>query len=396
MLSLSQIVTATELVGTPCFVCGWEPVAMRLSALEKIGSPLPLRHWLSFKTHPVKSLLSTWRSFGLGVEVVSEFEFAAALRVGFQPNQILVNGPLKHTWLPRYGERGIRVHFDSVRECQELTPIARDLDWQIGLRFHLRNCFDPDNPAQDAQFGLTGTEGKDAITIIRRAEVKITSIHFHLRSHLRETAPYLDSLIELAEVARDLDLSPAYVDIGGGLPNPSELIFGTDVPYGDLAPGLSDVFKHVPVLFPSASEIWMESGSYLTGSSAVLVTSVCDIKLRNSTRIILCDGGRSNHALVSDWESHCVLIFPTRSAQKVLTTVAGPNCMAFDFLARMPLPEDVAVGDKIIWTDAGAYHIPWETRFSRGLCPVVWIDANGDLTVARRRESPAEWWDQWE
>ena len=161
----------------------------RISALEKIGSPLPLRHWLSFKTHPVKSLLSTWRSFGLGVEVVSEFEFAAALRVGFQPNQILVNGPLKHTWLPRYAERGIRVHFDSVRECQELTPIARDLDWQIGLRFHLRNCFDPDNPEQDAQFGLTGTEGRDAIAIIRRAGVKITSIHFHLRSHLRETTP---------------------------------------------------------------------------------------------------------------------------------------------------------------------------------------------------------------
>src|SRR5258708_36926454 len=101
MLSLSQILSATELVGTPCFVCSWGPVATRLSALRKLDSPLPLRHWLSFKTHPVKSLLSTWQSLGLGVEVVNEFEFAAALQEGFHSTEILVNGPLNHTCLPR-------------------------------------------------------------------------------------------------------------------------------------------------------------------------------------------------------------------------------------------------------------------------------------------------------
>jgi diaminopimelate decarboxylase len=396
MLPLSQIVSAAELVGTPCYVCSWEPVATRLSALEKIDSPLPLRHWLSFKTHPVKSLLSTWRSLGLSVEVVSEFEFAAALQEGFPPASILVNGPLKHTWLPAYRVPGIRVHFDSVLECRELLPQSRDLNWQIGLRIHTRECFDPDDPDQDAQFGMTAGEAEDATVLIRGAGVSITSLHFHLRSHLRETRPCLDSLIELASVARHLHLSPIYVDIGGGLPNPSELIFGTNEPYGDLAPQLSDVLKCVPALFPSAQEIWMESGAYLTGSSAVLVTSVCDVKVRDSARVVLCDGGRTNHALVSDWESHRVLVVPVRSSQNVLTTVAGPSCMAFDHLVRMPLPEDVTVGDRIIWTDAGAYHIPWETRFSRGLCPVVWIGRDGNVTVARKRESPTEWWGQWE
>jgi diaminopimelate decarboxylase len=337
-----------------------------------------------------------WRSLGFGVEVVSEFEFAAALQEGFHPTEILVNGPLKHTWLHRYSIPGIRVHFDSVLECRELLTRSRDLNWQVGLRFHLRNCFDPDHPDQDAQFGMTTAEAEDATSLIRCAGANISSVHFHLRSNIRETGLYLDSLIELASVSRHLDLSPAYVDIGGGLPNPSEFVFGTDVPYGDLAPGLSEVFKCVPTLFPSASEIWMESGSYLTGSSAVLVVSVCDIKVRNVNRVLLCDGGRTNHALVSDWESHRVLIVPVRSARNVPTTVAGPNCMAFDHLARMPLPEDIAVGDKIIWTDAGAYHIPWETRFSRGLCPVVWIGSDGDFTVVRRRESPSEWWGQWE
>jgi hypothetical protein len=44
------------------------------------------------------------------------------------------------------------------------------------------------------------------------------------------------------------------------------------------------------------------------------------------------------------------------------------------------------VGDVIVWLDAGAYHLPWETRFSHGLCPIVWFDADERMSVARERE----------
>jgi hypothetical protein len=50
------------------------------------------------------------------------------------------------------------------------------------------------------------------------------------------------------------------------------------------------------------------------------------------------------------------------------------------------LPGDVDVGDVIVWTNAGAYHLPWETRFSYGLCAIVWFDRDERLVVARERE----------
>jgi hypothetical protein len=65
--------------------------------------------------------------------------------------------------------------------------------------------------------------------------------------------------------------------------------------------------------------------------------------------------------------------------------------MTDDRLGRWQLPESVAVGDVIVWLDAGAYHLPWETRFSHGLCPVVWFDRDEQLTVARSRESVESW-----
>jgi hypothetical protein len=47
------------------------------------------------------------------------------------------------------------------------------------------------------------------------------------------------------------------------------------------------------------------------------------------------------------------------------------------------------------WMDAGAYHLPWETRFSHGLCAVVWCDGDDALSLARERERPEMWAEAW-
>lgn len=145
---------------------------------------------------------------------------------------------------------------------------------------------------------------------------------------------------------------------------------------------------------PSITEVWLENGRYLSGTTAVLVVSITDRKRRDDAIYLICDGGRTNHALVSDWEEHSVEVIPQRGGAAELTTICGPTCMAFDHLGRFQLPA-ADVGDLIIWKDAGAYHIPWETRFSHGTCPVVWCDENWQPWVCRRRESLRSWWDQW-
>jgi hypothetical protein len=54
------------------------------------------------------------------------------------------------------------------------------------------------------------------------------------------------------------------------------------------------------------------------------------------------------------------------------------------------------MGDYIIWMNAGAYHIPWETRFSHGLANVIWCDNKGNMSLKRKMESFAKWWSNWE
>jgi diaminopimelate decarboxylase len=85
---------------------------------------------------------------------------------------------------------------------------------------------------------------------------------------------------------------------------------------------------------------------------------------------------------------------PKRGGAEILTAVCGPTCMAFDQLARIPLPRSLKAGDHLIWLDAGAYHLPWETRFSHGHAAVCWHDEQG-LQLVRERQSFENYWSQW-
>ena len=106
---------------TPFYLFSAVPIEEALTTLDARFGHLPLRHWLSFKTQPLKPLVQWWRQRNRSIEVVSEFEFLAARAEGFVPERILINGPAKHHWLPRHGVRRLNVNLDSLSEAQALA-----------------------------------------------------------------------------------------------------------------------------------------------------------------------------------------------------------------------------------------------------------------------------------
>lgn len=388
---------ALEAAATPFYVFSAEPIAGALSELRAWGAglPMPVRHWLSCKTQPIRPLLQWWRKQGLGIEVVSEFELQAALREGFLPTQILVNGPAKHHWLPRHPVHGLWVNFDSPAELPTLIPLAKSLGWGVGVRVHTTEEFDPEEPSRPTQFGMMRAEAVAALKQLGRADLRLETVHFHLRTNVAAPAIYERAVDEVAAICRAARFLPKYLDCGGGLPPPHVLDRQgqrVDKQF-DLAK-LAVVYDRARRHFPGLEELWLENGRFLSARSGALVARVLDVKARGRARHLICDAGRTTQALVSNWEAHELLTLPERTGSACPTTVCGPTCMAFDQLARRELPRSLRVGDCLVWLEAGAYHIPWETRFSHGLAAVVWHE-NDHLAVVREREPFAAWWGQW-
>jgi diaminopimelate decarboxylase len=347
----------------------------------------PVRSWLSFKTHPVSQLAQAWLQSGRGVEVVSEAEFVTARRLGCAASQLLVNGVAKHMWLGKHSTASLRVHFDSQTEIAALLPSALRDGWQVGIRCHVPAERDAHDARFGGQFGLSEVEADEACGTLQAAGLPIQGLHFHLGQAARRPGAYLESLDYLVSVCLSHQLQPRYFDCGGGIDGALD----TEDAFGEVAAGFAAATRRVP----SLRELWLENGRYLTRESAALTISVVDRKMRADGCYLICDGGRTNHALDADNGPHRLFSLPERGGTQILTTVCGPTCMTDDRLGRVLMSETVQPGDLMVWLDAGAYHLPWETRFSQGLCAVVWADETEQLSLARPRETPEQWASTW-
>lgn len=389
--------TAVHLAGTPCYLFLIGPVR---DALAQLSPPLgpTRRHWLSLKTQPLKPLLEAWRDWGFGAEVVSAYELAAAISVGLPGERILVNGVAKHHWLHEFDLVRLKVHFDSLAEVRGLRDMARRLQWHIGLRCQVPNGRDPEDPRFLDQFGMTVDELRHAVRHLLDGGVQPLGLHFHLGGDVSSADEYAIAVRHVRTLCDDIGFEPTYLDIGGGLPVEGERRIG---PNASTNPPFSlDRFNELVCslgrCFPHLQEVWLENGRYLTGAAGALVTRVLDRKDRHDCAYLICDGGRINHARMAALHQHDILIDPPRvGPATVMTTVCGPTSAGVDKLGRWMLPASVEIGDTILWMNAGAYHIPLETRFSVGTAPVIWFDADHVPRVVRHRETADEWWGQW-
>jgi diaminopimelate decarboxylase len=276
------------------------------------------------------------------------------------------------------------VHFDSLLELEALLPIALDQEWRVGVRLQAPDECDRRDPGFRGQFGLSHREAVEAMRRLRSAGADLQSVHFHLGQRRQEPGAYVRAVDRAADACDEAGVAPIAVDCGGALPAGDDA--DADAGFADL----SAAMRRAAGRFPALREIWLENGRFVTEASAALAVRVVDVKERDECRYLICDGGRTNHALAADTRPHPLLVLPHRSGRERLTTICGPTCMTDDRLGRWQLPESIGIGDVIAWLDAGAYHLPWETRFSHGLCAVVWFDEHEEAAVARRRETLPE------
>ncbi|MBL9172753.1 MAG: hypothetical protein JNL10_04395 [Verrucomicrobiales bacterium] len=370
---------------TPFFLFSAAPVSAAYETLGLLNPGRPQRCWFSAKTQPLEPLWTWWHRQGGGIEVVSEREFEAARAAGFSTDEILINGPAKHRWLPRHGARGLRVHFDSPFELKSLLPQARREHWKIGLRICTPEERDPEHPSVPTQFGFSPSEVPIAVRALRAAGLEPDSVHFHLRTNVSSAEVYRRAIHSIADLCAAARWTPSVLDVGGGLPPPDTRDlrghrFDADMDLRAYELALREAVTRMPFL----KELWMEHGRFVCAGSGVLVIRILDSKSRAGLRQLICDGGRTLHALVSTWEQHGLHPLQPRRGAQIPTAVFGPTCMAFDCLARQDLPRSLRPGDALLWMDAGAYHLPWETRFSHELAEIWWEDEASRIRPIRR------------
>lgn len=326
----------------------------------------------SFKTCSLPPLLEAVYGAGAWAEITSEREYALAVQAGFADDGMVYNGPFKDMDLAlRIAAAGGVVNLDSPWEADRLCralPAGKTCPG-VGLRCN----FDVDG--RTSRFGIPVDHGalEDTARLLMDRGIPVRGLHCHIKS--RDMAGWhikARRMQELVRRWRDLGLADEleYLDFGGGFrfeTGPDGMLFSG---YAEL---LAETMKELSgsktmklIIEPGAAvaEQAMDFAARVVNLNqvgdtcfATLAGTVCDIsavRRRPPGAVVRIPGGGA--------------VCPARR-----TVLAGFTCMEDDILCE-DFPENVAVGDYILFCNTGAYSSALRPEFIRECPPVVCLD----------------------
>jgi ornithine decarboxylase len=348
----------------------------------------------AMKANPHPAILHALQESGCGVDIASGPELRAALGAGFSADRMIFSAPFKRPAAIREAaEAGVSLMVaDSPGEVESIARQAP------GARLIVRASV----PAAQAVAGMRQKFGADLEEIVpllhqgRRLGLAPWGISFHVGSQCLEAAAWLTAIAHVRPIwaqAAAEGMPLALLDIGGGFP----------VPYVYPVPAIEDlaapILRAVRQLFAGGSApcptLAIEPGRIMTDHAAALVTTVLGTALRGGRRYVYLDSGVFNglHETLEGiaygvYRERDLLAGRVSAATLTPVTLAGPTCDGSDVIAHgVPLPP-IAIDDRLVFLQTGAYTIATED-FNGMYYPTVFLEDHYRDRAAGRHGEPA-------
>lgn len=350
---------------------------------------------------------------GIGIDVCTGGELAAALAGGIDPKKIELHGNNKSlAEIDRAVDVGVKtIVIDSLHEIERVAAMARKhskvqavfLRLTPGIQAHTHESISTAH--EDVKFGFSIASGAawDAVQeVLRHSELELRGVHCHVGSQIFGTDSFemaSERLINFLAKFRDaFGRELPELDLGGGygiayLPNeetvqPSEVI-----------PALhAAVKKHCAAKNLSIPVISIEPGRAIVGPTTFTLYEVGttkDVTLEdgNIRRYISVDGGMSENIRPSLYDAQYFAILASRQSQseKVSSRIVGKHCETGDIVIRdIDLQSDIAPGDLLATPATGAYGRSMASNYNHVPRPPVIAVKDGKARVIVRRENEAD------
>lgn len=397
--------TLAERFGTPLLVVDevWLRARMRRfkTAFERDGRDASVTY--AGKALLVAAIARIAHEEGLCVDVCSLGELQTALRGGVPADRIIVHGCYKtDEELAAALHAGVRhIVIDHAAEIERLADLARAerttadvllrLNPSIAAKTH--ELVQTAAPASKFGFSLADSQALDAVrATIAREELRLSGIHCHLGSQIRDLSAYadaIDAMLLFAETTRrETGASFGIVDVGGGLAIGDADGAGEPTPeaWADtLFDALGRRLARLPVRPP---HLYVEPGRSLVASAGTTLYRIGVRKrLPDGRDALIVDGGMSDNPRPALYGArYGVSVAGRESADPTGTfTIFGRHCETDRLFPDVALP-DPREGDLLAVRDTGAYTYAMASNYNRFSRPAVVLACDGAARLATRRE----------
>lgn len=340
---------------------------------------------------------------GLYVDVCSLGELETALRGGVPANRCIVHGCYKtHDELDAAVQHGVRhVVIDHESEIAALADLARDAGRRVdvllrlnpSIAAHTHELIQTAAPASKFGFSLADTQAIDAVrATLARQELRLSGIHCHLGSQIREMQAYadaIDALIRFSEtVHHQTGVQFEIVDVGGGLAIGDADGGGEPTPesWADaLFTALDRRLAGSPLRRP---KLYVEPGRSLVASAGTTLYRIGVRKrLPDGRDALIVDGGMSDNPRPALYGARYGVSIAGRESEEAAGTftIFGRHCETDRLFPDVELPEP-REGELLAVADTGAYTYAMASNYNRFVRPAVVLAAGGKARLIARRE----------
>lgn len=349
---------------TPFFLLSKKKIRENIAEFETLF-PKPLIQF-AMKANSEPEVLQTVFDAGAGFEVASVYELNMLKKLKVPASRIIYGTsvkPLEH--IKEFVKYGVdRFAFDSFSELEKIASVApkakvyvRTIANDSGSVFKFSEKF--------------GTDTASIIPLLLRArELGLTpyGISFHVGSQASDARAWSDVIRSLRSIIQDLKEMGIVLDVlnlGGGYP--------CRYLSGDTIPTLKNIARYTLEQYkklPYQPQIMVEPGRGIIADTAILVASVIARVERRGNTWLFLDAGVYN-GLFETMAYQGSTRYPITSMRTVgnagesLFALAGPTGDSPDVITKEALlPQDIAVGDKLIIHQTGAYSLSVTSEFN--------------------------------
>ncbi|MFZ3126786.1 MAG: hypothetical protein WA136_02115 [Rhodoferax sp.] len=372
----------------------------------------------SYKTNYLNAICTVFHQEGWMAEVVSDFEYQKARKLGIPGGNIIFNGPYKpRSILERAIGDGALIQIDNWDELSLIEELTRHLSkpLDVGLRVWLDAGIRP----VWSKFGFSvenGEAGRAADRVVRNSKLRLHTLHTHIGTYILAPGAYAVAAEKLLALREQIFVEHQHlvpcINLGGGFPSHS-LLHGMEGPAERVVPPIeayADAIAAVLNRLPAKKrpQLRFESGRHLVDDAGYLLTSVVAIKgVRHPVAInadltgrdykdqmLLGEQARASYVLdagvnllyTATWYQINALPARVVNAPPSPVRLYGPLCMSIDVVRYSVDLPPLSVGDVVTLHPVGAYNLSQSMQFICYRPAVVLIGANGKPEIIRARE----------
>ena len=342
---------------------------------------------------------------GLGLDVCSGGELAAALRAEVPPDRIAFHGNNKSVAeLEQALDAGVgRIVVDSFAEIARLAWLAEERGRRqpvlvratVGVEAHTHEFIATAHEDQKFGFSVAGGDAFEACCrVLNLASLELVGVHSHIGSQIFDTSGFEVSahraVALLAELRDELGATPPYLDLGGGF---GIAYTAADTPMD--VPALAASMRAIVTRECAAAglaepRLAVEPGRAIAGPASITLYEVGTVKDTPHRRYVSVDGGMSDNIRTALYDAQytCVLASRVSDVPPVLCRVVGKHCESGDIVVRDTwLPADLVPGDLVAVAATGAYCRSLASNYNHQPRPPVIAVSGSAARVVVRRET---------